>query len=1004
MKRLPLLIVLLVCLTGPGRAPAQGPGLAVQHLGVGEGLPQGSVYSLYQDKKGFVWIGTGDGLACWDGRTFRTFRGRYNDTSGRVLPARMVRGTMLEDSAGGLWMATSLGIVRYDQWRERFRVLPLPVPFDVERDQILGADKGRLFLRAGKRIYYRSMHPATAWESLSIALPETAQAMILGGRLYIADSAGLATFPLRDGKQLRVLAQNGIQQILPVGDSGIQLLTPQELLFWNGKNVKRYPLPSLMQSQFSARYVTGPASGYGVGATGLIRYDCGAGGLQSFPTRSDPARSLSNVLINVVMPDRSGNLWIGTEGTGLDVLDTKGSKFSGWPPHTPDGRLRELMVKSLCDVAGKLWIGTFDDGIYVLNRANGSAQHIIPPGKGLRRTSLFFRDSDGRIWMNRDGRIGIVDTLTKQFRISAIFPGIRNDNLTAYSMIELASGDYLAGTTFGLHRIFIKNGRISIRELAPGHRATSGIIAALERYADGSIFIGKVRDGFYRIRLADTGIKILDEGLHYTGVRDFQLSPEGRYVWMATEHGLAGYQPERKELRLLDEADGLSNSHIYGIVPDGDTALWLSTNKGLNRLSFRHDAAGGALRDMHVRSYSTKDGLQSNEFNTGAFCRMADGSVAFGGVAGVNWFYPAALRANPHQPPVVLTEISVNEQLLRSDTGYAYLQTIFLPYSQNTLAFQMTALEFTNPAANRYAYKLEGIDKDWVAAGNRGEARYANLPPGRYLFLAKAANGDGIWSSQPAALHITIYPPWWGTITARIAAALALAALLALGIRSYIRRRVAARLRELEKQQAVNEERLRISRDMHDELGTGLTKIALLTQVAQRKSAGTQPASFMEINSTSRQLTQKIGEIVWTLNPQNDTLDTLASYIREWVQEQYDALEGVAVKTDFEEQLPAISLSHSKRQALLLVTKEAVNNAVKYSDAVEIVVRMRMSADAILFEVNDNGRGFAEGERSKGGSGNGLKNMAVRMAAADGCLSIKSIMGDGTSVRYSVLR
>jgi signal transduction histidine kinase len=313
------------------------------------------------------------------------------------------------------------------------------------------------------------------------------------------------------------------------------------------------------------------------------------------------------------------------------------------------------------------------------------------------------------------------------------------------------------------------------------------------------------------------------------------------------------------------------------------------------------------------------------------------------------------------------------------------------------------SLEFTNSSANVYAYMLQGIDKNWIYSGQNNEARYANLPPGSYLFKVKGANSDGVWNNNPQEIQITIIPPWWQTTWFRIVAVLLMLSLLVFIIHSYITARIRGKLQELEKQKAVNEERLRISRDMHDELGTGLTKIALLSEVTTRslKQKDGQN-SLQEITATSRQLTQKMGEIIWTLNPVNDTLDNLAAYIKEQLYDLSEAAE-LEFKSSFPENIPPIKISNRQRQQILLVTKEGFNNILKHARATKVVFGLVIK-DSITFTLEDNGRGIEKAPiiDSSNGKRNGLSNMAWRMNQVNGTFSITRTDRAGTTLRYSI--
>jgi signal transduction histidine kinase/ligand-binding sensor domain-containing protein len=1007
-------LLILVCLFWSllSELRAQPHALPVRRLGVDDGLPQGSVYSLFQDSRGFIWIGTGDGLARWDGRSFRTFRGRYNDSSGRSLAARIVRGPMCEDAHGRLWFSCSSGLVCYNFRGQRFSQIDLgPISYD-EQIVIAGVDKSSVYCWLYKRIWkvdLRTLRAQPLPSGLAGDESITGGAMI-GDQLWLATQHRLYHLNTRTAATGTVLQSDSIRATLPLTDGRLSVWLPGKvLLLRNGRPDSSIALPDSVSRLFHPIRVSNSGICFGYTDAGLAQYRFNTGRMLRFPVNTNPSYSLNSPYVVCLLMDRSDNLWVGTEGNGINIVDTKGNRFGSFiPQHGENADETALMAKSLLDVNGKLWIGTFNSGLLVLDRNTNQVRRYNNYGKtSLERVTLLHRDDSDRIWMNYEQILGIIDPQTMRFTRQTTLPDSNVRNLTATAMGELRDGSYMIGSTKGLFRLAAPpGGPLRITKITQPAGPGDGFVAAIQTMPDGSVFIGKVGDGFYRLRPDgdESSVRVLDHGLHHTGIRDFQLANKGHLLWMATENGLVAYEPLRRSYFTLDEHDGLSNSHIYGMLAESDSSIWISTNRGLNRVRYRFRDEESQLFIRSVDAWTVKDGLQSNEFNSGAYCRLDDGGMAFGGVAGVNWFHPKRVFNNPYPPQVVITSIMVNEKPLDAATDYPYLSRIRLPFDQSTLGFRFSALEFTNSSANRYEYFMQGFDPHWVYAGTIAEARYANLPPGDYRFMVRASNSDGIWSKPQTLLTICIIPPWWQQLWAQILGVLVLIASLALIIRAYVQRRMARQLRELEKQRAINDERIRISRDMHDELGTGLTKIALLTEVAQRRGGASQPASLSEIASTSRKLTEKIGEIVWTLNPANDTLDTLAAYIREFLQDNYDSLDEVLVTTDYPDTIPDIPMSHILRQALLLVTKEAINNAVKYSGASLITLRLRIEDETISFEVSDDGQGFDVEQACPrpGGGGNGLGNMKARLQAVGGSLEIHSTPGMGTRVLYQL--
>jgi len=607
--------------------------------------------------------------------------------------------------------------------------------------------------------------------------------------------------------------------------------------------------------------------------------------------------------------------------------------------------------------------------------------------------------------MNIGHAIGYLDTITFQFKEFAFLKPVNNQSAHTswvYSMLEYAPDNFLLGTYYGLYRMKVVNGKIETSYVA-SDSILNGHIQSLQKAPNGSIYVGKLRNGFWRIRLAGERIEIIDKGFLTTGIRHFYFDKKIPIVWMASESGLIAYNSITKKSTVYDGENGLSNSYIYSILPENDSTLWLSTNKGINRAAIRY-GDDNFIKNISFTAYTQVDGLQSNEFNTGAFFSSGDGDLFFGGVNGINWFKGSHIITNHHQPSVVLTSLLVNEKEYQSETAVPYLKNIELQHDQNTINLHFASLEFTNSNGNLYAYQLEGIDKDWIYSNAVNEARYANLPPGEYLFKMRGTNSDGVWNEKPQTISISILPPYWQTTWFKIIAVFIAIAALIIMIRYYIAAKVQNKIKELEKQKAVNEERLRISRDMHDELGTGLTKIALLSEVTKQwfHKYANDFAPLQEITTTSRELTQKMGEIIWTLNPMNDTLDNLAAYLKEHLYELSEAAS-LDLITSFPNNIPSLKVSNRQRQQILLVTKEGFNNIIKHAKADHVWFSLEIDKE-ITFTLEDDGIGFKQMPMidSTNGKRNGLNNMAWRMEQVHGSFIVSDRRGGGTVLHYRI--
>jgi signal transduction histidine kinase/ligand-binding sensor domain-containing protein len=1014
----------LLCLILSDRICIAQTRIEFSRVGVNEGLSQNSVYAIHQDEQGFLWIGTGDGLNRYDGKDLKIYREKYGDTSAKTLPGRIITTGIIEDKHHWLWFGTDKGLTVFVKKEERF-LQPSLINSQIKEWQQdskpvgVDAQNNIWLIKNSQFIVLDPQRWSFQKIQISALLPNGTinDAVLINDKIYFSTLQGLHVFSisaqraellftLNDALQINFIAANKIA----VSAKGLVLILniktgeKEELLIKgsNGKLLAAAAAEVLYEYPQHIYYIR-------TFGEGLQRYNSETGEALFLQHEENNSSSLSNNYITTSFVDRSNNLWIGTEGGGLSRMDLKPKKFKSFPAYNINVKqAANLMVKSIFTINGKILIGTFSQGLYLLDSAGTDFTRRPYSGYSQKSAGLSInfiqRDKSGRVWMNVGNAIGYIDTTTFQFKNFGFLKPLNNqppNHIWPYSLVEYKTDHFLVGSFYGVHRMQVVNEKIQTYNV-PADSIMNGYIQSLQMAPDGSIYVGKIRNGFWRIIPADTGMKVVDKGFLTTGIRHFYFDHKRPVVWMASESGLIAYNSQKKTYKIYDENSGLSNSYIYSILSENDSTLWLSTNKGINRAVVRYNNAG-SITGVQFTSYTQVDGLQSNEFNTGAFFKNADGTLFFGGVNGINWFRPSQVTGNHYKTSLAFTHFSVNEKEYSSSTAVNYLSAVTLPYNHNTIHLRFASLEFTNAGANSYSYKLEGFDKDWIYSQTINEARYANLPPGNYLFKAKASNSDGVWTDEPLTMSIIIKPPFWATTWFRILAAVLIIALIGYGIHFYISLRLKNRLKELEKQKAVNEERLRISKDMHDELGTGLTKIALLSEVTRQGLSQTKKqTSLQEISNTSRQLTQKMGEIIWTLNPGNDTLDNLAAYLKEYIYETAESLS-VNIKTDFPDNIPQLKVTNMQRQQIFLVTKEALNNAIKHSFADTITFKLNLLEDKIIFSLSDTGQGFKiQPNVSVNGKKNGLSNMAWRMKQVQGEFNIYSNKNEGTSVVYSI--
>jgi two-component sensor histidine kinase len=382
--------------------------------------------------------------------------------------------------------------------------------------------------------------------------------------------------------------------------------------------------------------------------------------------------------------------------------------------------------------------------------------------------------------------------------------------------------------------------------------------------------------------------------------------------------------------------------------------------------------------------FDLDDGLQSQEFSGGAYYKSYDGEMFFGGINGVNYFYPDSISENTHIPPVVISSIKISGVQL-----YGEVDELHLSYDQNILTFEFAALDFTNPGDNHYEYILEGLESEWQSSEARYRiANYTNLSPGTYHFKVKGSNNDEVWNTEAAVIRIIISPPYWKTWWF-----ISLAILLA-GLTIYYLSTV--RIRNL---LSIEKLKTKLAADLHDNIGAGLTEISILSELAASdlsNLSSTYSGKLNNISETARQLIDSMSDIVWVVNPKRDSLHDLIIRLKDTY---FDLLTGmgISLKTFNIEKIEDVRLSMEYKQNLFMILKEAINNCIKHSNCKKITIEANVRNDIIEIIVRDDGIGMNEDGLVYG---NGLRNIEARALALGARVKWKSAAGSGTALCF----
>lgn len=435
---------------------------------------------------------------------------------------------------------------------------------------------------------------------------------------------------------------------------------------------------------------------------------------------------------------------------------------------------------------------------------------------------------------------------------------------------------------------------------------------------------------------------------------------------------------------------------VYAILPDHSEKLWLSTNNGISRFDPHSET---------FRNYNMDNGLQSNEFNTGAYLKCEDGNLLFGGINGFNIIDPVEVRHNKQIPAIVITNFIKFDQALKFDQAVSEMGEIRLNYDENFITFEYSALDYTNPKKNQYAYKLEGLNQDWMYCGNRRYASYTNLDPGDYTFRVIGSNNDGVWNKQGASIRITITPPFWetGWFFATLSGVLLIALLTAhrYRVNRKIRQSVQMERIRYSEREKVREQ---VSKDYHDELGHKLTKILLFSELIKRNLNGSseEVRTYLDkVILASESLSNNTRDFIWTLNPEKDNLYDLALYLREFGNSLFEGTDiGFQMKS-LSEHLKSAKLPMEWKRHLTFIFKEGMNNILKHSQCQNVVLNFVLRNDELNIKLSADGSGFALTQQVKrNGAGNGLPNMKARAEKISGQIKINSDIGKGTTIMF----
>jgi ligand-binding sensor domain-containing protein/two-component sensor histidine kinase len=926
-----------------------------------QGLPHRSVNDLLEARDGTYWIATDGGLCRFDPAGSPTFTVYY---PGEDKNARSVTA-LAEDRTGALWVGTRGGVYRMEDvdGRREFRFVELGMPAETGDDRLVEAllvdHRGALWVGTGTALYRRTPDGRAERYTKQQGLPDNFIQSLLedgDGHVWVGTRyAGLCRL---------------VDEPDPARSVVARLYTTKDGLANNW-------VASLFQSS-DGRLWAGTIGGL----SEFVR--AGEGGADSFRSYT-LAEGLSDPEVWALAEDRDGSLWLGTQNGGAMKLAANG--FSTYAERDGLGSRRVMSIFE--DRAGEVCVVTSMLGKKSVNRFDGKSfnavwpEGVSPTGWGWNQTA--FQDREGNWWLDTSHgvyRFAKVEDVARlaHARPKAVYTareGLGGDDV--FRLFEDSRGDIWISSIAG--------GPASLarweRATETLHRYThdDGITSAPTAFREdgsGALWIGFYAGGLARYSGGRFTFFNEADGLPGGIIRALYLDEGGR-LWVASGRGGLGRiddtSAERPRFVSLTTKDGLSSDDIWSVTSDRFGRIYAGTGRGLDEL----DPSNG-----HVKHFTAADGLARGKVEE-AF-RDRGGTLWFGTAEGLSRFTPQPERRRA-PPPILISGLRVAGVARRvSELGETEVSELTLEPGENQVQVNFVGLDFSPGAVLRYQYKLEGADADWGAPTDQRSVNYANLRPGSYRFLVRAVSADGVVSPAPASVSFRILPPlwqrWWFVLLAAAGTGLTIHALYRYRLRQLL---------------ALERVRTRIATDLHDDIGSSLSQVSVLSEVVRRR-VGSDPEvaePLGMIAQLSRDLVDSMSDIVWAVNPKRDRLSDLTQRMRRHASDLFTARD-IAFTFSAPDAQQDFALGADTRREVFLIFKEGVNNIARHSGCAAAEVEFRAGGGALELTLRDDGRGFDPAAES---DGNGLDSMRRRASRLGGALDISTGNGHGTTVR-----
>lgn len=983
-----------------------------------QGLSSDLVNVVYTDSRGFTWIGTSDGLNRFDGTRFVVYTNHRGDATS--LPHNDIR-SICEDQNGLLLIGTPSGICRFNPWSGKAEMLERNMPQGKDYPPCYGVyitPKGETWAWATGELW--KLNPITnRFDFVQVTFADHKNLYGVhavledrAGQFWIAMTEGLCRYDRVKGtaEKFSFTTDPRTSTIMNIFEDengklwcaswggGVGLFDRATSTFTMWQWVTQTDNPSAVNIALTIQETKGSAGKIWVATNnGLLCWDKtkipSADNAQFSVNDVKDANSISDNNLQTVHVNSAGQIWAGSSvglsillpefqlfqslaenysgqtirivpenrdafficswyGDGLQLFDTTGTALRKWPRVPADGIVENGQVSDACrDQQHHLWVATFGglckgdasgDAFTLLKHVDNDSTSIC--GQHINCVSC---DSAGIIWAGSYGKgISRIDPASLQ--------------CTNYTVAD----DHLPSNLIWDVHVTRKN------EI---WFATDYGICHYDRPS------GTFRSFTYALNGSDTIVM---------GVCVNICEDQNGDLWISSENGLFR-QPVNGAMQVFTRDEGLPSNSVSAVTSDSKGNLWIATANGLAH----YDYSSGTFRN-----YSRNNGLPSASLS-GDLYSVSGSKIIMGLHSTMLAFNPQRLSPPAVVPRIFITAVSIGNTNLEFTADPSLSPTHELTWNENNVSIEFTATGLTGGSPVQYSYRLLGSGDVWISSGKTQTASFAALAPGSYTFECRAAYGNETWSN-PVVFSFIITPPFWKTWWFIVLCSGTVITLLVIIVRREAVRKMKLRLLVLEREKAVQHERDRISRDMHDDLGSGLTKIAILSEVVRKNLQSTGSVKHIDtISESARNLVDNLNDIVWGLNPDNDNFASLGAYIREYAGKYLEPFP-IQLNCVIPDSLPPISLTEEQKRYLFLVVKESLNNIVKHAGATQVTIRVNCNGSQLEVEVTDNGNGFEISEARP--LGNGLRNIRKRVESIGGECSITSEIGAGTSIHIRI--